>query len=95
MAAFGRNELLTNQYLLLQGGYLQQIVKFPPLLGKGLFAYGEVEGGRVTNEMNESPWPADAVLGMIVQTAFGPIIVGGSYGTTGHHKFFFQVGRVF
>ena len=95
LAAFGRNELLTNQYLLLQGGYLQQIVKFPPLLGKGLFAYGEVEGGRVTNVMNESPWPADAVLGMIVQTAFGPIIVGGSYGTTGHHKFFFQVGRVF
>ena len=95
LAAFGRNELLTNQYLLLQGGYLQQIVKFPPLLGKGLFAYGEVEGGRVTNEMNESPWPADAVLGMIVQTAFGPVIVGGSYGTTGHHKFFFQVGRVF
>ena len=95
LAAFGRNELLTNQYLLLQGGYLQQIVKFPPLLGKGLYAYGEVEGGRVTNEMNESPWPADAVLGMIVQTAFGPIIVGGSYGTTGHHKFFFQVGRVF
>ena len=95
LAAFGRNELLTNQYLLLQGGYLQQIVKFPPLLGKGLFAYAEVEGGRVTNEMNESPWPADGVLGMIVQTAFGPVIVGGSYGTTGHHKFFFQVGRVF
>ena len=95
LAAFGRNELLSNQYLLLQAGYLQQIVKFPALLGKGLYLYGEAEGGRVTNEMNESPWPADGVLGMIVQTAFGPIIVGGSYGTTGHHKFFFQVGRVF
>lgn len=95
LAAYGVNELLTNQYALLQGGYLQQIVKFPALLGKGLYAYGEVEGGHVNNEMNESPWPADAVLGMIVQTAFGPIIVGGSYGTTGHRKFFFQVGRVF
>jgi NTE family protein len=95
LAAYGRNELLTNQYVLLQGGYLQQIVKFPALLGKGLYAYGEVEGGHVNNEMNESPWPADAVLGMIVQTAFGPVIVGGSYGTTGHRKIFFEVGRVF
>lgn len=95
LAAYGRNELLTNQYVLLQGGYLRQIYKFPALLGKGLYAYGEVEGGHVNNVVNESPWPADSVLGIIVQTAFGPVIVGGSYGTTGHRKFFFQVGRVF
>ncbi|HLH08547.1 MAG TPA: patatin-like phospholipase family protein [Terriglobales bacterium] len=95
LAAYGRNELLTNQYALIQAGYLEQIVKFPAILGKGIYAYGEVEGGRVYNQRNESQWPADGVLGMIVQTAFGPVIAGGSYGTTGHKKFFFQVGRVF
>jgi NTE family protein len=48
-----------------------------------------------TTYQNQSPWPADAVIGMIVQTAFGPVIVGGTYGTTGHRKYFFQVGHVF
>lgn len=95
LAAFGRNELLTNQYGLVQIGYMQQIFKFPALVGKGLYVYGAGEGGRVYNVNNESPWPADGVVGIVLQTAFGPVIVGGSYGTTGHQKFFFQVGKVF
>jgi hypothetical protein len=30
-----------------------------------------------------------------VSTFFGPVLVGGAYGATGHHKVFFRLGRVF
>jgi hypothetical protein len=30
-----------------------------------------------------------------VNTIFGPVLFGGAYGATGHHKIFFGLGRVF
>jgi NTE family protein len=95
LAAFGRNELLTNQYVLIQPGYMYQLLKLPPYVGKGLYVLGEGEIARVYGVNNESDVPADAVGGLIMDTVFGPILVGGSYGTTGHHKVFFEVGKVF
>jgi hypothetical protein len=38
--------------------------------------------------------PALAV-GLVAETAFGPIVVSESIGDTGHHKWFFSLGRVF
>jgi hypothetical protein len=35
-AAYGENEPLTNQYYILQAGYLRKLAKFPVLLGEGL-----------------------------------------------------------
>jgi len=37
---------------------------------------------------------ADAVAGVIMNTVLGPIVVGGSYGTTAHHKVFFETGNL-
>ena len=56
---------------------------------------GESEIARVYRVNNESAMPADAVAGVTMNTVFGPIVVGGSYGTTGHHKVFFEVGKLF
>jgi NTE family protein len=44
---------------------------------------------------NTSKFPTDGVAGIVAETALGPIFVGGSVGDTGHHKWFFQLGRVF
>ena len=95
LAAFGQNELLTNQYVLIQPGYRYQLLKLPPYVGKGLYILGEAEVARVYNVNNESDLPADGVVGLIMDTVLGPVIVGGSYGTTGHHKLFFEIGKVF
>jgi len=32
---------------------------------------------------------------VLAETVIGPLFVGGSVGDTGHHKWFFQLGRVF
>jgi NTE family protein len=37
----------------------------------------------------------DGALGLLAETTFGPVLIGGSVGDTGHHKWFFQLGRVF
>jgi len=57
------------------------------VLGEGAIA-------RAYGVNNESAVPADAVAGVIMNTVFGSIVVGGSYGTTGHHKVFFEVGKL-
>jgi hypothetical protein len=36
LRAYGENEPLTNQYYILQAGYLRKLAKFPVLLGEGL-----------------------------------------------------------
>jgi NTE family protein len=44
---------------------------------------------------NESKFPNDVAAGILAETVIGPLFVGGSVGDTGHHKWFFQLGRVF
>jgi len=50
--------------------------------------------------MYGDPFPApklsgDGTIGMIAQTAIGPVFIGTSAGDTGHYKWFFQLGKVF
>lgn len=97
-AAYGTNELLTNQYFLFQTGYIRTLKKLPPLLGSTIDLLGEFEVGK-TYQLPNGPrppyLPGDVVAGLIMNTLFGPIEVGGAVGNYGHAKFFFQVGRIF
>ncbi len=97
-AAYGENELLTNQYFLFQTGYIRTLKKLPPLLGSTIDLIGEFEIGKTYQLPNgpKPPYlPGDVVGGVIVNTLFGPVELGGAVGNYGHAKFFFQVGRVF
>jgi NTE family protein len=97
-AAYGENELLTNQYFLFQTGYIRTLKQLPPLLGSTIDFIGEFEIGKTYQLPNgpKPPYlPGDVVGGLIVNTLFGPVEIGGAVGNYGHAKFFFQVGRVF
>jgi NTE family protein len=97
-AAYGQNELLTNQYFLFQAGYIRTLKTLPPLLGSTIDFLGEFEVGK-TYQLPNGPkvpyLPGDVVGGLIVNTIFGPVEIGGAVGNYGHAKFFFQVGRIF
>jgi NTE family protein len=100
MFAFGQNELLVDKYIMAQGGYMHRLLKMPPLIGSGMYGLGFVEGARVSattlGDFNKIPdYPADIVGAVVVKSLFGPVEFGYAYGTTGHHKFFFRVGRLF
>jgi len=94
--AYGTNELLTDQYMLFHAGYMHSLLQLPALVGKNLYVLGAVEGGKVYDQApGTSTLPADLTAGFVVNTLFGPIVVGGGMGATGHYKFFYTIGRTF
>jgi NTE family protein len=95
LSAYGVNELFGNQYYLFRGGYLHEIVSLPPFVGKKVYAIGSYEAGKMYGALNQSKFPNDFAAGVLAETALGPFFVGGSVGDSSHHKWFFQLGRVF
>jgi NTE family protein len=95
LSAYGLNELQGNQYYLFRAGYLHDLWTLPPLVGKRVFAIGSYEFAKMYGAANESKFPNDVAAGVLAETVIGPLFVGGSVGDTGHHKWFFQLGRVF
>jgi NTE family protein len=96
LTAYGLNELLGDQYFIGRVGYLRQIATLPPFVGKNVYLVGYGEVGKMYGDPFGAPrLSGDGAAGMIADTAFGPVFIGGSVGDTGHHKWFFQLGRVF
>ncbi|HTS60199.1 MAG TPA: patatin-like phospholipase family protein [Terriglobales bacterium] len=100
LVSYGTNELLMNEYFLFQAGYIRQMARLPPLLGSGVYFLGLYEAAQVYGPPNTminkaSGLPTDAAAGLVVNTIFGPVEAAYAYGDTGHHKFFFRIGRLF
>jgi NTE family protein len=95
LGAYGTNELYGNQYYLFRLGYLHNLFTLPPYLGKKIYAIGSFEFAKMYGFRAESGFPNDVNVGVLAETAFGPLVIGGSYGDSGHRKLYFQLGRVF
>jgi NTE family protein len=97
LAAYGSNELLTNQYFLFQPGYIRRLKELSPLLGKNVYLVTDYEIGKAYGPFNaaDSRLPMDFNAAVLVQSFIGPVVFGGSVGDRGHHKFYFQLGRLF
>lgn len=100
LAAYGLNQFLTNQYFYFRGGYLRRLAGMPPFIGNGLYLDAHYELAKpyaISNAavIHAPGLPNDGVVGVIMQTVLGPVLVGGSIGEGGHQKWFFQIGRVF
>jgi NTE family protein len=96
LTAYGLNELLGDQYFVGRVGYLKEVATLPTFVGKGVYLIGYGEVGKMYGDPLGAPrLSGDGAAGLIADTAFGPVFIGGSVGDTGHHKWFFQLGRVF
>jgi len=97
LAAYGTNELLTNQYFLFQPGYIRRLKELSPLLGNNVYAIANYEIGKAYGAVNatDSKLPNDFNAAVLVQSFIGPVVFGGSVGDRGHHKFYFQLGKYF
>jgi NTE family protein len=94
-AAYGTNELPGNQYYGFRTGYLRQIARLPAFLGNRIYAVALYDAGKVFSASPVSRIQTDGAVGVIVQTLFGPLLVGGAAGESGHRKFVLQLGRIF
>lgn len=96
LSAYGPNELLTNQYFLLQPAFLFKLWEISPVLKQNAYLLGMYEAGKAYDQKpGETDVAQDATLGVLFQTLFGPVFFGGSLGDTQHRKFFFELGRFF
>jgi len=97
LAAYGTNELLTNQYFLFQPGYIRRLKELSPLLGNNVYVIANYEIGKAYGAVNatDSKLPNDFNAAVLVQSFIGPVVFGGSVGDRGHHKFYFQLGKYF
>jgi NTE family protein len=100
-AAYGTNEILANQYFLGQLGVLRQLKELPPFLGNKLYLQGRFDIGtfqEVSTPLGQPAQyrvPGDVAAGLVVNTIFGPAVIGGAVGDAGHHRIFFSLGRIF
>jgi NTE family protein len=95
LPAYNTNELLTNQYFLFQGGYLRKLGALSPLAGGKVLLFAGADISKAYYVERESHLPSDGSAGLIINTLFGPVVVGGAIGDAGHYKFFFEVGRAY
>ena len=95
LVAYGTNEFLTNQYFLFKTGYIRRLWNLPPLLGDKIYALGTYEIAKIYDLKTVSSLPTDVAGALVINTIFGPVIVGTAFGASGHYKFFYRIGRVF
>ncbi len=96
LSAYGTNELLTNQYFLLQPAFLYKLWEISPILKQNVYLLTMYEAGKAYDQTASTPKVAqDGTVGVLFQTVFGPMFFGGSLGDNQHRKFFFEVGRFF
>jgi NTE family protein len=96
LGSYGTNELLTNQYFLLQPAFLYRLREISPLLKQNIYLLTMYEAGKAYGQPSSTTAVSqDATVGVLFQTLFGPMFFGGSIGDNQHRKFFFKVGRFF
>ncbi len=72
--------------------------QLPPFLGNKLYIDARFEAGTFLQAASQPPnyrIPGDAAAGLVVNTIFGPVLIGGAVGDAGHQRFFFSLGRIF
>lgn len=95
LGAYGRHELLGNQYFLVQTGFSYELFRLNPLIGTNLSAVAFYEVGKIYGNRLAPKLPNDATGAVVLRTAFGPFFLGGSVGDSGRRRWWFGMGRVF
>ncbi|HEX4773156.1 MAG TPA: patatin-like phospholipase family protein [Bryobacteraceae bacterium] len=95
LAAYGINQFLTNQYFYFRAGYLRRLGTLPGPIGNSFYLDAHYELAKPYDALSTIRLPNDGVVGIVMQTFLGPVLVGGSVGEGGHSKWFFQLGRVY
>lgn len=95
LGAFEEDEFRGRHFGYASVAWLREIRRLPDFVGGGVFLYVGGEAGTAFDRFEADRIVADGVLGLTLDTAFGPIFVGGAVGSAGRGKFFFSVGAPF
>ena len=95
LSAIGRGQMRGERYY---HGSVQALRAFSPERGNFLnnvYLDAGFEAGRAFSDAAFIKPVYDGLAGVVVASPVGVIFVGGSYGSSGNHRFFFRIGRAF
>jgi NTE family protein len=95
LGGFGRDEFRADNYLFGEAGYMRRLYRLPPFLGGSIFAGGWFDSGSAFNRWDDASLKVSGTGGLLMETRFGPLFVGGAWGEGGRTKFYFALGRIF
>ncbi|WP_433967301.1 hypothetical protein [Tunturiibacter gelidiferens] len=99
LGSYGRNELLGNQYWLLQGAYERKVFHLPHSSAKASMQSASSREARSTTtstpSTNVNPKPGTAASPSSSAPPSAPSNIGGAAGSNDHRKWWFGLGHVF
>lgn len=81
----------------LRGGFgiLRETYALPSFIGGRFYLGGWYEGGSAFESFDTARYRQSVTGGALLETPFGPVFVGGSFGEGGRKKLYFSLGRFF
>lgn len=95
LSAFGVDEFRGDHFLLGAAGYLRAVGRLPDFLGRSIYLAGITEAGSAFETFDEADLHASVTAGLVMDTALGPIFLGGSLGDGGSSRVHFALGKLF
>ena len=95
LGAYRAGELRGNHYYIATGGYLRRVARLPGFIGGPVFAGAWLENGDVFDDWQRAGVRSNGGAGVVVDTLFGPAVLGGSWSFDGRWRMYFAVGRLF
>jgi NTE family protein len=95
LGAYTAGELRGNHYYIATGGYLRRVARLPGVMGGPVFAGAWLENGDVFDAWQRAGFRSNGAAGVVLDTLFGPVMLGGSWSFDGRWRTYFAVGRLF
>ncbi len=95
MGAFHQGELVGRHYFYLSPGFMRRIGRLPDFVGGKIYAGAWIENGSAFQQFNRISYRSDLSSGLVMDTRFGPVFIGGSWSEGGRAKIYFAIGRLF
>jgi NTE family protein len=95
VGGYGSEEFRASNFARGGLGFLRETYTLPTFFGGKLYFGGWYEGGSAFERFKNAHYRQSITTGVLTETPFGPIFVGGSFAEGGRRKLYFSLGHFF
>ncbi len=95
IGGYGSEEFRGSNYVRGGFGFLRETYALPSFFGGKIYLGAWYEGGSSFEKFADANYRQSATGGVLLETPFGPMFVGGSFAEGGRKKLYFSLGRFF
>jgi NTE family protein len=93
LGAFDTDEFRGDHFFLGSVGYLRMMGRLPDFVGGPIYLGGWLETGSAFDDFDAATFHTSLTAGLLMDTALGALLLGGSVGDDGSTRFYFALGR--